>query len=106
MITSHGPFRESYTPAEKSSGWPAEAPGMPAADAAVSAERVRAAFSSPASAPAVLQPELPAGSPEVVAVEGAAEIPDDGRRQAETQRAKPALPGTGQEPPTTKAGGS
>ena len=57
VITSHGPSRESYRPSRKSRGWPAEAIGPPAADAALSAERVRAALSSPAGAPALLQRE-------------------------------------------------
>jgi hypothetical protein len=37
------------------------------------------------------------------ALEGAATIPDDGAGPGETERAKPALPGAGQEPETTKA---
>ena len=34
----------------------------------------------------------------VVAVEGAATLPGDSRRQAETERPKPALPGAGPQP--------
>jgi hypothetical protein len=60
-VTSHGPFRECNTTAQKSSG-----------------------------GPAVLQREMPGGSAEVVAVESAAEVPNHSWRQAETQRAKPA----------------
>ena len=83
-----------------------EAIGTPAADAALSAERMRAALSSPAGAPALLQRGLPGGGAEMVAVEGAAKIPGDGGGQAETERAKPALPGARQKPETTRARGS
>ena len=41
VITSHGPSRECYTPAQKSSGRPAEALDSPTAWPALSAERVR-----------------------------------------------------------------
>ena len=78
VITSHGPSRESYRPSRKSSG-AAEAIGPPAADAALSAERMRAALSSPAGAPALLQRRMPGGGAEMVAVEGAAD--DTGRRR-------------------------
>ena len=56
-----------------------EAIGPPAADAALSAERMRAALSSAAGAPALLQRRVPGGGAEMVAVEGAAD--DTGRRR-------------------------
>jgi hypothetical protein len=105
VITSHGPFRESYRSSRKSRG-SAEAIAPPAADAVLSAERMRAALSSPAGAPALLQRALPGGGAEMVAVEGAATIPGDGGGPTETERAKPALPGAGQKPETTRARGS
>src|SRR5450432_2954654 len=46
VITSHGPSRESYRSSRKSRGW-AEAIAPSAADAALSAERVRGALRSP-----------------------------------------------------------
>jgi len=64
----------------KSRGWPEEAGEAIApafAEAALSAEGMRAAFSSPASAPALLQRALPGGGAAMVAVEGAATIPGD-----------------------------
>ncbi len=70
VITSHGPSRESYRPSRKSRG-SAEAFSTPAAHAVLSAERMRAALSSPAGAPALLQRALPGGGAEMVAVEGA-----------------------------------
>jgi hypothetical protein len=65
----------------------------PAADAALSAERLRGALSSSAGAPALLQRALPGGGAEMVAVEGATTIPGDGTGQTATERPKPALPG-------------
>src|SRR5580704_16236974 len=106
VITSHGPSRESYSPQQKSRGWPAEAKGPQAADAELSAERMRTALSSSASTPALLQRGLPGGGAEMVAVEGAATISGDRRGQAETEGTKPALPGVGQEPETPRARGS
>jgi len=73
-ITSHGPSRESYTPAKESSDWPTEAFVTSAAEPAVSAERLRPALSSAASAPALLQRRVPDGGAEMVEMEGAAEI--------------------------------
>ena len=93
VITSHGPFRESYSPSQKSRGGRAEAIGTPAADAALSAEGMRAALSSPAGAPALLQRALPGGRAEMVTVEGATTLSGDGGGPTETERAKPALPG-------------
>src|SRR4051794_14698422 len=49
----------------------------------VSAERLRPTLSSAASAPALLQRGLPGCGAEVVALEGAAEIPGDEVRQRE-----------------------
>ena len=106
VITSHGPSRESYTPSRKSRGWPAEAIGPPAANAYLSAERMRAALSSSASAPALLQRALPGGGAEMGAVEGAATIPGDGAGPTETERAKPALSGALQKAENTRSRGS
>src|ERR1035438_1188891 len=89
VVTSHGPYRESYQPGRKTTGR-AAAVRTPAADAALSAERLRGALSSSAGAPALLQRALPGGGAEVVAVEGAATIPGDEGGQAEAERAKPA----------------
>jgi hypothetical protein len=98
VITSHGPSRESYTSAQKSSGGTAAAPGTAATSAVLSAERMRAALLSAASAPAVLQRAVSKGGAEVGAVESAAEVPDHRWRQAETQWTKPALPGACHKP--------
>jgi len=96
-FTSHGPFRGCYWSSRKSRG-SAEAMSAPAADPAVSAERLRAASSSAASTAAVLQRGVPPGGAALVALEGAEGLPCDGGRQAETQRPKPALPGAGAVP--------
>jgi len=104
-FTSHGPFRECYRSSRRSRG-SAEAMGAPAAGPAVSAERLRAAFSSAASPAAVLQRGVPPGGAAMVALEGAAGLPGDGDGQAETQRPKPALPGAGPPPETTRNRGS
>src|SRR5712692_7674643 len=77
VITSHGPSRESYSPYRKSRGGPAEAIAPPAANPPVSAERLRAALSSPAGPAALLQRGLPPGGTAMGAVEGAATIPGD-----------------------------
>src|SRR5580692_1553734 len=106
VITSHGPSRECYTPSRKSRGWPAEAIAPPVAEAYLSAEGMRAALSSSASAPALLQRALPGICAAMVAVEGAATIPGDKGWPTETERARPALPGARQEPETTRARGS
>src|SRR5438477_5491728 len=97
VITSHGPSRESYSPQQKSRGWPAEAIAPPAADAELSAERMRTALSSRAGVSALLQQRLPGGGAEMVAVEGAATISGYRCGRAETEWTKPALPGVGQE---------
>jgi hypothetical protein len=67
VITSHGPSRESYRSSRKSRG---SAAGFspPAAHAVLSAEGMRSALSSPASAPALLQRRMPEGGAEMVAV--------------------------------------
>ena len=104
VITSRGPSRESYNSMRKATG-AGEAGGPPAAGAAVSAEGMRASISSAAVAPALLQRGLPGSGAEVVAVEGAATLPGDGRGQAETERPKPALPGAGAQPGTRTARG-
>src|SRR4051794_9941868 len=106
VITSHGPSRECYTSAQKSRCRSAGAPGSPTAGTALSTERVRAAYASAARAPALLQRRVPGESAEVVAVEGAAEVPKDNGWQAETQPSKRALPRARQKPETTRAGGS
>jgi len=90
VVTSHGPSRESYTPAQKASCWPAE---TQAAAAAMSAQRLRAAFSPAAIVPALLRRGLPEGGTQVVAVEGAATLPGIGGGPRETKRPKSALPG-------------
>lgn len=95
VITSHGPYRECYSLSRKSRGT-AAAIAMSAAEAVLSAERMRAALSSPAGAPALLQRGVPEGCAEVGAVEGATTLPGEGGGQAETQQPKPALPGTRQ----------
>jgi len=77
--------------------------GTPATDAALSAERLRAAVSSPSSTAALLQRTLPGGGTEMVALESPREISGDGGGQTETERPKPALPGAGAEPETTRA---
>ena len=69
----------------------------------MSAERMRVAISSKAGVPALLQRGMPEGGAEMVAVEGPATIPDDEGGQTETERPKPALPGAGQKPETTRA---
>src|SRR6266849_2256564 len=103
VITSHGPSRESYRSSRKSRGWSAKAIAPPAADAALSAERMRAAFSSPASTPALLQRALPGGGAAMVAMEGAATVPGEGSGPAETERPEPTLPGARQKPETSRA---
>jgi hypothetical protein len=76
---------------------------QPAANAALPAERMRTALPSAAGAPALLQPGLPGSGAAMVAVEGPATLPGDGTGPAEAERAKPALPGAGQEAETTRA---
>jgi hypothetical protein len=71
----------------------------------LSAEGMRATLSSAASEPALLQPALPGSGAAMVTVEGAATIPRDGAGPAETERARPALPGARQKPETTTARG-
>src|SRR5580658_3796504 len=75
VITSRGPFRESYRSTRKASGGTAADPT--AAEAALSAERLRGALSSAAGAPALLQRGLPGGGAEMVALESPGEIPGD-----------------------------
>ena len=106
VITSHGPYRESYQARRKANGQAAERGGTPAEKAALSAEGMRTAVSSSASTAALLQRALPGGGAELVAVEGAATIPGDGGGPAETERAKPALPGARAKPETRRARGS
>jgi len=96
-ITSNGPSRKCDKPSRKARRQPAETVGSPAADTAMLAERLRGAHSPPASAPALLQRGVPEGGTEMVAVEGAAELPGDGGGPTEEEWAKPAL--YGHEPP-------
>ena len=99
-ITSHGPSRESYKQSRETSG-EAAAPGSPPAPGpGLSAQRMRAAFPSAASGATLLQSAMPGGGTGVVAVEGAATVPGDSRRQAQAERPKPALPGAGPQPET------
>jgi hypothetical protein len=102
VITSHGPFRESYTRSGKSRG-SAEAIAPPAADASLSAEGMRAAVSSPAGAPALLQRGLPGSCAALVAVESAATIPGYEGGPTEKEWPKPTLSGADQKPETTRA---
>ncbi len=76
--------------------------GEAATDAAVSAERMRSALLSGASAPAVLQQTVSRSGAEVVAVESPATISRNGSGPSQTQRPKPALPGAGQESETNR----
>ena len=105
VITSHGPSRESYRSSRKSRG-SAEAIAPSAADAVLSAERVRGALPSAAGAPALLQRRVPGSGAEMVALEGPGKIPGDQGRQAATERSKPALPGAREKPETARARGS
>jgi len=77
--------------------------GPPAAHAVLSAERRRAALSSPASAATLSQRALPEGGAEMVAMESPREISADGGGPPETERSKPPLPGMSQEPEISKA---
>src|SRR6266481_5980801 len=76
VITSHGPFRESYSPSRKSRA-PAEAIGTSAADAGLSAERMRAVLPSPAGSSALLPRRVPESGAAMVAMEGPGKIPGD-----------------------------
>ena len=105
VITSHGPFRESYRSPRKSRG-SAEGIAPLAAHAVLSTEGMRAALSSAAGEPTLLQRALPGSCAALVAVEGAATIPGDGGRPTETERPKPTLSGADQKPETTRARGS
>src|SRR5438876_484268 len=75
----------------------------PAENAALSAERMRAAVSSAAGATTLLQQPVPASGAEVVTVEGPAELSGDLGGQRQTQRAKPALSRARQKPEATSA---
>src|SRR6516162_11612223 len=85
---SRGPCRGFYTLRPRPGTRRAETPGPPAADARLSAERLRPAVSSCCSAPALLRPTVPASGAAMVAVEGAAELPGDGGGQRKTQWAE------------------
>jgi hypothetical protein len=105
VITSHGPSRESYRSYRKSRG-SAEAFGPPAADAALSAERMRAALSAAAGTPAILLRGMPGGGTEMVAAESPRKIPGNGGGPTKTEGAKPALPGAREKPEAGRARGS
>jgi len=62
---------------------------------------MRAELSPAARKASLLQRPLPGGGAAMVAMEGAGKIPGYGRGQPESERAKPPLPGTRQDPETT-----
>jgi hypothetical protein len=103
-ITSHGPSRESYTPSRKSRASQAEAIGSPTPDTKVFAQRMRETFSSPASAPALLQRAMPGSGPGMVAMESSAELQGHSGGEKKTERAKLPLPRTCQKPEGGSAG--
>lgn len=102
VITSHGPSRESYGPSRKSRG-AAGAIALSAADAVLSAERMRTTLSSSAGTPALLRPSLPGSGSKMVAEESPREISGDRGGPTKTKRANPALPRTSQKPEETRA---
>jgi hypothetical protein len=102
VITSHGPFRESYRSSRKSSGT-AAANAVSTAEARLSAERVRAALPSPASGPTLLQQRVPGSGAKVVTMEGPTTIPENGGGAREAQGSKPALSRTGQKQENARA---
>src|SRR6185436_4115291 len=77
VITSHGPYRESYSSAQKASGWATETIRASAANTPVSAKRMRAALSPPPGPTALLQQRVPGRGTGMVAVEGPAKISGD-----------------------------
>jgi hypothetical protein len=102
VITSHGPFRESYRSSRKSrESTKATAPS--ATDALLPAERVRGAVPSGAGGPALLQRRVSGSGAGMVALEGAAKIPCDEGLQAAAERSKPPLPGAREKPETGRA---
>jgi len=84
----------------------AQAFSTPAARPPLSREAMRAALSSPAGVPALLQRSLPGGSAGVVPVEGTATIPDDcsgqQKQNGQSQRYRERVP----EPKIRRARGS
>src|SRR5690242_3662823 len=76
--------------------------GEAATDAALSAERMRSALLSGASAPAVLQQAVSGSGTEVVPVESPATISRNGSGPSQTQRPKPPLPGADQNAETNR----
>jgi hypothetical protein len=99
MGPSESPTRHRKNQADA----PTETPGLAAAAADVSAERVRTEVSSTASAAAVLQRAVPGGGAEVVAVESSTPVPGNSGGSKETEWAKPALPGARPERETGRA---
>jgi hypothetical protein len=67
---------------------PAEASDIPATDAPMSTQRLRAGCSSPECTSAVLQLGVPASSAKVVAVEGPATLPGNGGGPTEAEWSK------------------
>jgi hypothetical protein len=100
VSTSHGPYSKSYQPTGQASRHTATA------SAPLSAEGLRAAISSAAGAPAVLQRGVSGRGATLVVLEGTATLSDHGGRPTEAQRAKPALPGAGPRTETAGAGSS
>lgn len=100
-MTSHGPSRESYKCGRKARVAAAKTTRAASTGAALSTERMRAALSCWAAAAALLQRSVPWGGAEVVAVEGAADLPGQRGRQTEAEWAKPALPGASAEAENT-----
>jgi len=101
---SRGPCRGFYTPGQRSGTAVKAAP--PPANALLSVERMRAAFSSPTDRTTLLQQRVRTSGAALVALESPAELSVDGVRPRETQRAEPALSGASPNPPTSSAGRS
>jgi hypothetical protein len=103
---SRGPCRGFYTPGRTSGTRPAVKAAPPPANALLSVERMRAAFSSPTDRTTLLQQRVRTSGATMVALEGPAELSGDEGGQRQTQRAEPALSRASQNPPTSSAGRS
>jgi hypothetical protein len=101
---SRGPCRGFYTPGRTLGTRPAVKAAPPPANALLSVKRMRAAFSPPTDRTTLLQQRVRTSGAVLVALESPAELSVDGVRQREAQRAKPALSGASQNPPTSSAG--
>ena len=100
-ITSHGPSRESYTPARKARGAGAETAGVPPRTRRCLLKGCERRFRPGRRASAIAA--KPAGRRRGNGrVEGPAELPGHGGGQTEAERAKPALPGARQRAETTR----